>query len=127
MSRVLLVDDERNVLKTLSIGLQRHKYTVLKAQNGAEALRIMEEDPCEIVVSDVRMSPMDGYTLTSRIHKKYPWVSIVLMSAYGFEEKQAEQEERLVCPRLTKPFTISELVRVLRDEEKKGGDRDWRQ
>ncbi len=119
MPQVLVVDDEKNVLTTLSIGLGRYDYTVRKAQSGPEALRIMEEDPCEIVVSDVRMSPMDGYTLVSRIREKYPWVAIVLMSAYGFEEEQSGEVERGAFPRLTKPFAVSDLVRVLQEEEKK--------
>ena len=56
MTSVLLVDDEKNVLTSLSIGLRRHDYTVRQAQSGIEALRIMEKSPCDIVVSDVRMT-----------------------------------------------------------------------
>ena len=119
MPQVLVVDDEKNVLTTLSIGLKRYDYTVKKAQSGPEALRVMEEDPCEMVVSDVRMSPMDGYTLASRIREKYPWVGVVLMSAYGFEEEPSGQNGSVGFPRLTKPFDVSELVRVLQKEEKK--------
>lgn len=119
MSQVLLVDDEKNVLKSLSIGLKRYKYSVSQARSGLEALRIMKENPCDIVVTDIRMFPMDGYTFAARVRKKYPWVSIVLMSAYGFDKEQSDSEKRLVCHRLTKPFPISELVRVLRGEGKK--------
>ena len=120
MSRILLVDDEKNVLTTLSIGLRRHKFTVRQAQSGPEALKIMKKYPCDIVVSDIRMRPMDGYILASRLRENYPDVGIVLMSAYGFRDGSDGRIESLDCPQLIKPFTVRELVRVLREEEQRG-------
>ena len=119
MPQVLVVDDEKNVLTSLSIGLRRNEYTVKQAQSGPEALRILEKEPCEFVVSDIRMSPMDGYTLATHIRKKYPQVNIVLMSAYDIDEEKSKLEKKLSCYRLTKPFEVSELVQVLQDQEKK--------
>ena len=119
MTQVLLVDDEKNILATLSIGLRRHAFDVKQAQSGFEAIRIMEEEPCDIVVSDVRMRPMDGYALAYRLRKKFPWVSIVLMSAYGFGDEFCEQEDGLLYPQLTKPFTVAELVAVIREERER--------
>jgi DNA-binding NtrC family response regulator len=119
MTQVLIVDDEKNILTTLSIGLRRHAFDVKQAQSGPEALRIMEEQPCDIVISDVRMRPMDGYALASRLREKFPWVSIVLMSAYGFGDEFYEGDEGLMYPRLTKPFTVAELVTVIREEQEK--------
>jgi len=122
MSRILLVDDEKNVLTTLSIGLRRNKFIVRQAQSGPEALKIMEKYPCDILVSDVRMRPMDGYILASRVRRNYPDVGIVLMSAYGFRDGSETRVESLDCPQLIKPFTVRELVRVLREEEQRGKD-----
>ena len=116
MSRVLLVDDEKNVLKSLAIGLGRHAYDVCKAQSGPEALKILEEQRFDIVVSDVRMKPMDGYTLASNIHDKYPHVRIVLMSAFGFDDGSTCVGESYICHRLTKPFAVADLIEVLRRE-----------
>ncbi len=117
MSQILIVDDEKNVLKTLAIGLERSHFSVKRARTGAEALKIMDEDTCEIVVSDICMSPMDGYTLVSRIREKYPWVRIVLISAYGFDEEKPEKKEQFQYPRLTKPFSVSDLIRILHNEQ----------
>lgn len=119
MTQVLLVDDEKNVLTTFSIGLRRHSFKVRQAQSGKEALQILDECPCDVLVSDVRMHPMDGYTLASHVRNKYPWISIVLMSAYGFDNDLSDYNEDLECPQLTKPFSVTELVRVIREEEKK--------
>ena len=126
MSRILLVDDEKNVLKSLSIGLRRYDYSVSQAKNGMEALRVLEESPCDIVVSDVRMSPMDGYALAARVKERYPGTSIVLMSAYGFEEEMDESDGGLINHCLTKPFAITDLVQILREEEMKSEvEDDW--
>jgi len=123
MSQVLIVDDEKNVLKTLTIGLKRHKYNVKSARSGPEALEVLEQSPCDIVVSDIRMAPMDGYTLASRIHENYPDVTIILMSAYGFNEDHPVHDSRLSYPRISKPFDVEELIAVLEAEKKKGKTR----
>lgn len=118
MSTVLIVDDEKNVLMTLSMSLRRYGYTVYEAQSGEEALQVLEHFPCDFVVSDIRMTPMDGYTLASRIRAKFPHVGIFFMSAYGMDDPYEKPQEFSLCPRLTKPFPISELVRLLKEQNK---------
>ena len=118
MFRVLVVDDEKNVLTTLSIGLKRHDYLVSQAKSGPEALKLLEEQPFDFVVSDIRMLPMDGYTLASLIRNRHPQIGIVLMSAYAFEEKE-ERLKALGLPWLTKPFEVTDLVGILEDEKNK--------
>lgn len=117
MSTVLIVDDEKNVLMTLSMSLRRYAYTVYEAQSGEEALQVLESLPCDFVVSDIRMAPMDGYTLASRIRAKFPHIGIIFMSAYGMDDPYEKPEEFSLCPRLTKPFPISELIRLLKEQE----------
>ncbi len=116
MARILLVDDEKNVLRSLSIGLRRHSYSVIQARSGAEAMEKMETHPCEVVISDVRMSPMDGYTLASHIRQRFPWVCMILMSAFGFDEEPLGDFVVQPYPRFTKPFPVSELIRVIEEE-----------
>ena len=122
MSKVLIVDDEKNILKTLSIGLRRQEYQVINAKSGAEALSIMGHEPCDIIVSDIRMTPMDGYALASVILTKYPEVGIVFMSSYDFREDENQVDRLSDIPKLTKPFTIPELVEVIMQVENKEED-----
>jgi CheY-like chemotaxis protein len=124
MPRVLIVDDERNVLKTLSLVLQRHDFAVMQAQNGPDALKVLDQEPCDFVLSDIRMSPMDGYTLASLIHQKHPDVSIVFMSAFGFEDQAPAADPVAQYPKLTKPFPVSDLIKVLEQEEDKRKNRE---
>ncbi|MBN1894671.1 response regulator [bacterium] len=114
MSRVLLVDDEKNVLMTLSMGLKRHDFDVQQAQSGPAALEILKKEPVDFVVSDVRMHPMDGMTLAREIHTAHPEIGIVLMSAYGFDDARSMQGFH----QLTKPFDVSALVKILNENNK---------
>lgn len=119
MPRVLLVDDEKNVLKSLAIGLRRNAFEVCQARSGEEALRQIAAQRCDYVVSDVRMSPMDGYTLASRLQKMYPEVGIVLMSAFGFDDEQKRFCRAMDFQWLTKPFSVTELMVALKDHERR--------
>jgi DNA-binding NtrC family response regulator len=114
MSRVLIVDDEKNVLMTLSMGLKRHDFDVHQAQSGPAALEILKKEAVDFVVSDVRMHPMDGMTLARQIHASHPEVGIVLMSAYGFEGARSMQGFH----QLTKPFDVSTLVKILNERNR---------
>jgi DNA-binding response OmpR family regulator len=122
MPQVLIVDDEKNILKTLSIGLCRYNYLVKQATNGLEALSILRKNPCDFVVSDIRMIPMDGYTLAAKIKKKYPEIRIILMSAFDPENHNSRLNTNTHYPLLTKPFSISDLVAKLLVEDKQNLD-----
>lgn len=112
MADVLLVDDEKNVLATLSLGLKKYNYSVQKALNGTEALKIMSEEPCKVVVTDIRMNPMDGFTLAAKLFEKYQDTNVIFMSAYS--EDNEKFRSNFSCPRLTKPFDIKELVEEIK-------------
>ena len=116
MSQVLLVDDEKNVLTSLGIGLRRAGYSVRAARSGPEALRMLEEAHSRVVISDIRMWPMDGYTLAQEIHRQYPEIKIILMSAFDIDEEKQNHLKFLTSRRLVKPFSVETLLQVLRDE-----------
>ena len=118
MSTVLLVDDEKNVLKTLSISLRRYDFAVQQAQTGPDALKLLEESPCDFVVSDIRMTPMDGYKLASAIRRRYPEMPVIFMTAFANEDANGLSEDIAGFPRLTKPFPITDLIQILHDKEK---------
>ncbi|MCK5146773.1 response regulator [bacterium] len=115
-----MVDDEKNVLKTLKIGLKRKAFQVYEAATGQEALHKLQDEHFDILLSDIRMKPMDGYTLAENARLAHPGLGIILMSAYGFEENQYTTMEKLSCSRITKPFAIDELINLIQREINKG-------
>ncbi len=112
---VLLVDDEKNVLTSLAIGLRRFGFAVHEAGSGLEALDIFQSHPCGLVVSDVCMAPMNGLTLAAKLRELVPHVRIVLMSAFGFDDHKQDEKEQAYDATLIKPFRVFELVRILKD------------
>lgn len=117
MSTVLIVDDEKNILKTLSMSLNRNAFHVKQAQSGPDALKIIREELCDYVISDVRMSPMDGFTLTRKIYHDFPWIEIILMSAYAFEESADKNVDCVPYHKVKKPFEVNDLVQFLKDRD----------
>lgn len=79
--RVLLVDDEPELRRTLRRSLTRNGFEVLEAENGRVALDLLRRHAFEAVVSDVRMPEMDGVQLLHQALREFPLVPVVLMSA----------------------------------------------
>lgn len=86
MKRILLVDDEVQILKALSRAFFDTEYEIYTAQSGEEALEILENTEVNLVISDMKMPFMDGYELLSKIKEKYPKTIRIILSGYT-EEK----------------------------------------
>ncbi|MGR3294647.1 MAG: response regulator, partial [Candidatus Bathyanammoxibius sp.] len=81
--KILIVDDEANLLKTLSDILQKHGYEVSVARNARVALEAMGKGAFDIALLDVRMPHMDGVELLERIKEKHHGLEVIVMTAYG--------------------------------------------
>jgi CheY-like chemotaxis protein len=110
--RVLLVEDEPIVRKSLARQLKHMGFEVTAAGSGTEALTSLDAQPPDFVLSDLAMPGMDGVTLARRIREKYPLLPIVIMSGNVPEELQP-QLLALDLRRLDKPFGDVELRAVL--------------
>jgi CheY-like chemotaxis protein len=83
-AKILIVDDEPELLEIFAIWLRRCGCTVSTAANGAEALKILESHQVDALISDIRMPIMDGLTLVRRIYEKKLLVpSIIFVSGFG--------------------------------------------
>jgi len=86
MKRILFVDDEVQILKSLTRLFIDTDYDVLTAESGAEALKVLENEEVNLVVSDMRMPNMDGYQLLCKVREKYPKILRVILSGYADEK-----------------------------------------
>lgn len=112
---LLLVDDEEDVLQVIrqKINWEALGFSVIgTATNGIEALEIMEENPVDVVMTDIKMPRMDGFELISHVKKDYPATKIIIFS--GFDEfEYAKEALRLkVGEYLLKPASATELTEV---------------
>lgn len=108
---VLIADDDEDIRRYLNSLLQPFLQTRMAA-DGVDALRITEQEPVDLIVSDVMMSNLDGYELTKRIRKnpKTSNIPIILLSALTSDEKRIRALKLGADAYLTKPFHTQELL-----------------
>jgi signal transduction histidine kinase len=115
--RILLVDDEPAVLFVLSSGLKKpgDEYEIVTAQNGQEALAKINENPFDLVITDLKMPGVDGVELTEAVRVVSPSTMIMWMTAYGDQETRGKAEQLQVHRYLSKPLEFAEIRQQVRD------------
>lgn len=113
---ILVAEDEPSVRTLTTRMLARAGYTVLKASNGAEALRVCEEynEPIHMILTDVVMPEMGGRELVERLFQIHPEMRFLLMSGYSDEAVVGIKEILREVTFLEKPFTYEELTLKVR-------------
>ena len=82
-SNIIIVDDTREVLSSLQRELRTEPYNVFYAISGEEALKILSENHCKLIISDIKMPKMDGFELLSIVEEKYPDIIRVVLSGHS--------------------------------------------
>ena len=123
MAKILIVDDDPKVLKLLETLLRADGQSPVSANSGPVALELLSAQAFDLMISDVRMSPMDGMELSRRARAQCPHLPIIMLTAYGTVETAQESLRNETFDYLTKPFRVDELVqtvkRALNDARKK--------
>jgi PAS domain S-box-containing protein len=114
---VLLVEDDASVSRAASRVLEKHGYTVLKATDGQEALKIMATctPPPDLIISDVVMPRMTGPQLLSKLREAGPVPKVLFNSGYAASETLERTTLEPGIPFLRKPWTLSELLLKVRE------------
>jgi two-component system response regulator FlrC len=107
---VLVVEDDQDLLEAICATLQLAGYATLAASNGNDAMTVLQECPAGMVVSDVQMKPVDGFTLLKKIKAFNPELPVLLMTAYGDVEKAVAAMQTGACDYLLKPFDPDNLL-----------------
>ena len=112
--KILLVDDERELLKIMSKVLMKKGYEVECAENGNDALKMLENNNFSIVLTDLMMPGMSGLDLLEIINNKYPNIDVIVASAYGDIETAVTAVDKGAFWYLAKPFSNNELVLLIK-------------
>jgi len=113
MLPLLIVEDDRDLRDALCITLELAGYTVLAAADGTQALAIMAHERVGLVVSDLQMQPMDGFTLLQEIRRTHALVPMVLMTAFGDIENAVAAMHAGATDYLAKPFEPDRLLQLV--------------
>lgn len=121
--RLLVVDDSHEGVDSLARLLALEGAQVLRAHSGVEALDLLLSNPVDVVLSDLGMPEMDGYTLARRIRADAQWASIPLIAITGFARDQDIKRctEAGFAAHIGKPIMLAELARVVARVRAPGG------
>jgi len=112
--RVFVIDDEPLALKNLRRILEKDGHRVSTFKNPLRALERLQEEPCDLVISDIKMPYMDGLTFLNQVKRLFPHIGVILITGYASLEGAVEATKLGAYHYLAKPFTpeqVRELVR----------------
>ncbi|MCW5626713.1 MAG: sigma 54-interacting transcriptional regulator, partial [Burkholderiales bacterium] len=109
-ARVLIVDDDPDLLRLVSIRLQSAGFDVTTADSGERALALLSARMPQVVVTDLRMGGMDGMALFDQVHRANPVLPVIVLTAHGTIPDAVAATQRGVFGYLTKPFDGRDLV-----------------
>ncbi len=111
--RILIAEDELNMRRILAASLTRKGYSVASAANGREALEIMESNPADVIITDIKMPVMNGMELLEKVNTLYPGVPVIVITAHGTVENAVEAMKCGAFDYISKPFEMDELELTL--------------
>jgi len=114
MANVLIVDDEQSYRQLLSLVFESDGHTIRTAMNGRAALELLQTEPADIIISDVKMPDMDGIELLRSVRETQPDLGVVLMTAFASVETAREAFKLGADDFIQKPFDVEELKLIVR-------------
>jgi DNA-binding response OmpR family regulator len=111
--KILIVDDDAEVAKTLEALLTRRKHSVTVRASGREALALAAAESFDIVILDVRMPEMDGFTVLRALRAQGCTAGVIMLTGQGDVEEAVEASHLGAHDYLPKPVRIAALERVL--------------
>ncbi|MCE9664251.1 two-component system response regulator GlrR [Halomonas sp. M5N1S17] len=132
-AHILLVDDDISLLRLLGMRLESRGFRVTTAESGQEALRCLDAERPELVLSDLRMDEMDGMALFQAIQRQVPGLPVIILTAHGSIPDAVNATQQGVFSFLTKPVDRDELFSAIDEALAQGapggsgeGDDAWR-
>lgn len=128
--RILAVDDEKHIVRLIQVNLERAGYEVVTANDGAQALAIVEQDPPDLIVLDWMMPQLNGYETLKKLKAdpKTEHIPVVMLTAKSQDQDVLKGWQGGADCYLTKPFNPMELLtfvrRIILDQEQTDDDEE---
>jgi two-component system response regulator PilR (NtrC family) len=123
--KILVVDDEKSMREFLEILLQKDGYKVCCAENGEEALKAIRQDKFDLLITDIRMKPIDGLELLKQCKTISPSTAVIIISAYASAETAVVAMKEGAYDYLPKPFKIDEMRTAITNALLSKKDGEW--
>lgn len=114
-TKLLIIDDERVALRNLEHVMKKEGYDVFGTQSGANALKLLEEQPFDVVLTDLRMEKVDGMEILRRCRELYPDTEVVMITGFATLESGVEAMKHGAFYYIAKPFKLDEVRKVVKE------------
>ncbi len=113
--KVLFVDDDLEMLQALQEGLEKYRetFTTVLAKDGLDAVKELGKHTISLVVTDLKMPRMDGFSLLAKIMENYPDIPVIIITGYSTPEMKRLAQEGGAVGYISKPFLIEDLARQI--------------
>jgi DNA-binding NtrC family response regulator len=112
-ARLLIVDDERIALRNLEHVMKKEGYQVTSTQSGSNALKILEEQQFDVVLTDLRMEKVDGMQILKKTRELYPDTEVVMITGFATLDSAVETMKHGAFYYIAKPFKLDEVRKVV--------------
>ncbi|MGC8490974.1 MAG: sigma-54-dependent transcriptional regulator [Syntrophobacteraceae bacterium] len=120
-TRILIVDDEQIARENLEHVLKSEGYQTVSAADGLAAIRELEKEEFDVVLSDIRMQPVDGFQVLERARELYPGIEVIVITGYASISSAVEAMQKGAYYYIPKPYKIDEVrILVKQAVEKRG-------
>jgi two-component system response regulator PilR (NtrC family) len=113
--RILVADDERSIRELLAIVLRRDGYEVILAENGRTALNVLEQEPIDLLISDIKMPDMSGVEVLRAAKQVDQDILGIMITAFASTESAVEALRMGAYDYVSKPFDVDELKIIVRN------------
>lgn len=113
--KVLLVDDEEDLVRTMAERMEMRDLGSNVALDGQQALNMLEDDIPDVMVLDLRMPGLDGMEVLRRVKETYPQIAVIIMTGHGSDKDEQEARRLGAFDYLRKPVDISQLMETVRN------------
>lgn len=119
MTKLLIVDDEKIALKNLEHILKKEGYEIVMTQSGQNALKLLDEQFFDVVLTDLRMEKVDGMQILKRCKEVHPDAEVIMITGFATLETAVEAMKQGAFHFVAKPFKLDEVRRVVYEAKEK--------
>lgn len=118
-ARILIVDDEQIALKNLEYVMKQEGYDVTTTRNGSEALKLLQEQEFEVVLTELKMGKVNGMEILDKTRQLHPDAEVIMITAYATIPSAVETMKKGAYYYIAKPFKLDEVRRIVKEAVEK--------
>jgi len=115
MAKLLIIDDERIALRNLEHIMKKEGYDVTGTQSGPNALKLLEDQHFDVVLTDLRMEKVDGMQILKKARELYPDTEVIMITGYATLDSAVETMKHGAFYYIAKPFKLEEVRKVVQE------------